>query len=79
MKTIRPAAIALTLALLLNPGFPWPGRHALVLWLLIAFFYTVLWTVMSAVAVVLMWLLARLRRKGDSGTAAGRPAKGYRP
>lgn len=69
------AVPALTLALLLNPGFPHPGRHALVLWLLFALFYTLLWTVVAAAAVLPLRLLARLRRRRDTGAAATAPGR----
>jgi len=68
------AVPALILALLLNPGFPFPGRHALVFWLLVALFYTLLWTVIAAVAALPFRLLARLRRRRE---AAAAHQKGY--
>ncbi len=59
------AVPALALALLLNPGFPHPGRHALVLWLLFALFYTLLWALASTIFLPLGLLIRRHREKAD--------------
>jgi predicted AlkP superfamily phosphohydrolase/phosphomutase len=68
---------ALILALLLNPGFPFPSRHALVLWLLFAFFYSLLWTMMTLVAVLPLRFLTRWRRR-EGRIRAESSGRGFR-
>ncbi len=70
------AVPALVLSLLLNPGFPHPGRHALTLWLLFALFYSLLWTAGAALALLPLRLL---RRRRAAPRSAGEPGARRRP
>lgn len=66
------AAAALVLALLLNPGFTYPGRDALALWLVFTLFFTLLWALGSAVLALPFSLLRRKRATGRPATGPGR-------
>ncbi len=61
------AVPALSLALLLNPGFPHPGLQSLTLFLLISLFYTLIWTVGAVLLLPLGRLLRRRLKRVEGG------------
>jgi len=64
------AVPALVLALLLNPGFPWPGGQGLRLWLLFALYFSLLWALLGLPVAGLCLLIARRRRRRVSGAGS---------
>ncbi len=63
---------ALVLALLLNPEFPHPDLDSLVLWLIFALFFTLLWALISSVVALPLCLL---RWKRDNDRPAAHPGR----
>jgi len=67
------AVPALGLALLLNPEFPHPGLQALLLFLLIALYYSLLWTVGAALLLPVTRLLRRRKKRSGPGRPLALP------